>query len=139
MTSKETFREHKSDKLETSSHLEIHSKETLDQSVLRNEFSLKAEVENIKNQLHLYSKDQTKGCTHLASMQRQFLEVCRKYGNNNNNFEYLESVVGMNKSLNEMMEDIVSSQTQLQMVKSEQEQVLNDLRENKQNLEYQGD
>ena len=68
LISKETFREHKSEKLETSSHLEIHSKEILDESVLRNVFSLKAEVENIKNQLHLYSKDQ-------KSMEKQFIEV----------------------------------------------------------------
>ena len=113
LISKETLREHKSEKLETSTHLEIHTKEILDETVLRNVISLKTEVENLKNQLHLYSKDQTKGCIQFSSMEKQFLQVCRKYGNNNNIFEFLEIVVGMNKSLNEMMDDKVSSQTPL--------------------------
>ena len=99
LTSKETFREHKSEKLKTSTHLEIHTKEILDETVLRKVISLKAEVENIKNQFHLYSKDQTKGCTQFASMGKQILEVCRKYENNNNIFEFLDIVVGMNTSV----------------------------------------
>ena len=62
--------------------------------------------------------------------------MCRKYGNKNHIFEFLENVVGINKSLNDMMKDIVSYQTQIQLVKSEQEWLCNDLEEQKQAIEY---
>eukprot|EP00091_Calanus_sinicus_P013182 TRINITY_DN29323_c0_g1_i1.p1 TRINITY_DN29323_c0_g1~~TRINITY_DN29323_c0_g1_i1.p1 ORF type:complete len:140 (-),score=33.95 TRINITY_DN29323_c0_g1_i1:144-563(-) len=44
-------------------------------------------------------------------------------------------LVGMNKSLNEMMEDIISSQTTIELVKSEQEQVWNKLGKQKETIE----
>merc|ERR1712013_526008 len=68
---------------------------------------LKAEVGNIKNQLQQYGNEYN----------------CE---NHKNIFEFLEIVVGMNKSLNEMMEEFVSSQAQVKLIKSEQDKVFND-------------
>ena len=45
-------------------------------------------------------------------------------------------VVGMNKSLNEMMEEFVSSQAQVKLIKSEQDKFFNELKEDKNSLEH---
>merc|ERR1719481_1899873 len=115
---KETFREIKSEKLESSSHFEMHTKDHIDENLAIDLILIKAEVGNIKNQIQQFSNNSQKNCE-----------------NHNNIFEFLEIVVGMNKSLNVMMEDIVSSQAQVKLIRSEQEQFFTKLKEeNKDNV-----
>jgi len=114
---KETIKEIKSEKLESSSHIEIHSKDLVDKNLAIDIILLKAEVGNIKNQLQQYGNEYN----------------CE---NHKNIFEFLEIVVGMNKSLNEMMEEFVSSQAQVKLIKSEQDKFFNELKEDKNSLEH---
>jgi len=115
--SKETIKEIKSEKLESSSHVEIYSQDLGDKNLSIDIILLKAEVGNIKNQLQQYGN---------------------KYNceNHNNIFEFLEIIVGMNKSLNEMMEEFVSSQAQVKLIKSEQEKFFTKLKEDNNSIEH---
>lgn len=115
--SKETIKEIQSEKLESSTHMEIYSNDLGKKNLSIDFILLKAEVGNIKNQLQQYGN---------------------KYNceNHNNIFEFLEILVGMNKSLNEMMEEFVSSQAQLKLIKSEQEKFFTKLKEDNKSIEY---
>jgi len=134
---KESFTELKSEKLETSTHSEFHTKEIVDENLVRDVNNLKEEVNKIKNQLFLYYNDQSKSSDKLTNVENHVLELFRKPSVHNSIFEFLEMLVGMNKSLNNMMEEIVSSQTAVELVRSEQEQVWNRLGEQKQTIESQ--
>jgi len=120
---KETLKEIKSEKLESSSYFEVHSRELVDKNLATDIILLKAEVGNIKNKLERYN---------IVKDDPNFLTNCE---NHNNIFEFLEILVGMNKSLNEMMEDFVKSQTQVQLMKTEQEQFISKMKEEREALE----
>eukprot|EP00092_Neocalanus_flemingeri_P021296 GFUD01023080.1.p1 GENE.GFUD01023080.1~~GFUD01023080.1.p1 ORF type:complete len:719 (-),score=237.45 GFUD01023080.1:177-2333(-) len=132
---KETISELKSEKLETSTHLEIHSKEFLDENMARDVIVIKAEVENIKRQLQLYFQNHNESSIRMANFENDLLEIFRKSDSNSSIFEFIEILVGMNKSLNQMMEDFVNSQAQLHLLRNEQEEVFNKIGEQKQIIE----
>ena len=132
---KESIKEIKSEKLETSTHLEFHTKDILEENLVFNVYLCMTEVEELKSQLHLYFNDQSKSCDKLTNVENHVLELFRKPAVHKSIFEFLEMLVGMNKSLNEMMEGIVGSQAHIELVRSEQEQVWNRLGEQKETIE----
>jgi len=136
---KETFSEIKSEKLETSTHLEIHSKEFVDENFGRDFIFMKTEVENIKKQLELYCQNHNENSYRLANLENDFLKLFRKSKSFSNIFEFIEILVGMNKSLNMMGGDLINSQAQLHLIRNHQEQICTQIGQQKQILECHDD
>merc|ERR1711915_891778 len=92
---KETLKELRSEKLESITQLELHTKEFGDASLSLDVALLTTEVENIKNVMHF---------TKLLSLPENNVKI----------FEFLEMLVEMNKSLNDMMENLLNTKTKVE-------------------------
>jgi len=100
---KETLKELQSEKLESITQLELHSKEYCDAGLSLDVALLITEVENIKNVMHL---------TRLLSLPENNIKI----------FEFLEMLVEMNRSLNDMMETLLKTKTEVEKVVGKQEE-----------------
>lgn len=100
---KETLKELRSEKLESITQLELHTKEFGDVSLCLDVALLTTEVENIKNVMHF---------TKLLSLPEHNIKI----------FEFLEMLVEMNKSLNDMMENLLNTKTEVEKVVIKQEE-----------------
>lgn len=75
----------------------------------------------------------------LANLEKDFLGLFGKSESYSSIFEFIDIVVGMNKSLNQMMHDLVKSQSQLHLLRNEQEEVLMKIGEQKKILKSHND
>jgi len=134
--SKETFSEIKSQTFETSTHLEIHNKEVLDGNMTENLILIKAEVDNLKKQQELFWKANDETSAKLTKVENYLLQLFGKSESRFSIFEFIDIVVGLNKSLNLMMEDFCNFKGQLYLIKDKQGDVLKKLDEQKQLIEF---
>jgi len=128
---KESFSEVKSEKLET---LEIHSKEFFKNNGARDVIIINEEIKEINRQLHLNHENKNESSNRLANLENDLLTIFRKNENQSNIFEFLEIVVGLNKSLNQMTDDFISSQSELHWLRDGQKEIIKTVQEQKQIL-----
>merc|ERR1711915_770331 len=100
---KETLKELRSEKLESITQLELHTKEFGDANLCMDVALLTTEVENIKNVMHF---------TKLLSLPENNIKI----------FKFLEMLVEMNKSLNDMMENLLNTKSEVEKVVDKQEE-----------------
>merc|ERR1719341_440603 len=71
-------------------------------------------------------------------MENNLFELFGKTGNHFSIYELIDFVVGMNNSLNQMVEGFETSQSQFQLLRNEQEEVLKNVVEQKKVQETHG-
>jgi hypothetical protein len=135
--SKETFLEIKSKKLETQP--EISARNELSTENIVGEVScIKAEVLNVKRHLQLNGQHITESCKRLEKIETNLFDLFGKSGNQFSIYELIDFVVGINNSVNQMVEGFATSQLQIEMFRKEQKEVLQNVAEQKQILESHG-
>ena len=134
----ETFPEVKSKQLEASTKLQISASEIPNGNVIQEVSCIKAEVLNIKRHLQLNCHSTSESCKRLEKIENNLFELFGKTGNHFSIYELIDFVVGMNNSLNKMVEGFETSQSQFQLFRNEQEEVLNNVVEQKKVLETHG-
>jgi len=134
--SKETYSEIKSQTLQTSSHLEIHSKEFLDENMARDFILMKTEVANLKKQQELFWQTNDESSQKLIKIENYLLQLFGKSESRFSIFEFIDIVVGLNKSLNLMMEDFCNFKGQLYLIRDKQNDNLKKIDEQKQLIEF---
>merc|ERR1711970_1382801 len=123
-------------KLESSFQLEIAN--INENTNMVREFScLKAEVLNIKRHLQLNCQNTSASCKRLEKIENNLFELFGKSGNHFSIYELIDFVVGINNSLNKVVEGFETSQSQFELFRDKQEEVLSNLTQQKQTLDCQ--
>ena len=93
---------------------------------------------NVKRHLQLTCQSTSASSKRLEKNENNLLELFGKTGNHFSIYELIDFVVGMNNSLNKMVEGFETSQAQFQLFSDKQEEVLKTVGEQKQAIESQG-
>ena len=135
---KYTSSEIETNSFESSFQLEISNGNQLaNDNIVREVSCLKAEVNNIKRHLQINCQSTSASCKRLEKIENNLFELFGKSGNHFSIYELIDFVVGINNSLNKVVEGFETSQSQFELFRDKQEEVLSSVAEQKQTLEYQ--
>ena len=93
---------------------------------------------SVKRQMQLNCQNTTESSKRLEKIENNLFELFEKSGNQFSIYELIDFVVGINNSVNQMLEGFASSQSQFQLIRNEQGEVLKNVAEQKQILESHG-